>query len=100
MLLLSDGRSIFSVDLLAERLFKCPVIDMDEYHHMVIMHWHLRTVVLMRHLSLLADMNGSKIGAFVASRRLLWLFVEIHIRSQKSIKTIGQTIHHQGFKKF
>ena len=28
-----DGRSIFSIDLLAERLFKCPVIDVDGYHH-------------------------------------------------------------------
>ena len=56
-----DGSSIFSIDLLAERLFKCPVIDVDGYHHCSHAALAFENSGFDRALVFVADRNGSKI---------------------------------------
>lgn len=80
-----DGRSIFSVDLLAERLFKCPVIDMDEYHHMSHAALAFENSGFDEALIFVADRNGSKIGGVcresetvMVARRDPYTFTEIY----------------------
>jgi len=80
-----DGRSVHSIDLLAERLFKCPVIDMDEYHHMSHAALAFENSGFDEALIFVADRNGSKINdicreseTVMVARRDPYTFTEIY----------------------
>lgn len=56
-----DTRNLYSIDLLAQRLFQCPVIDMDGYHHVSHAALAFENSGFYEALVFVADRNGSRI---------------------------------------